>query len=216
MIIFILSTSLALGQMYMSPSSLSPMMLTQQDQEHLLKASLTSEYAPSFNLGEEELDCEVTTAFDPNLWECFEIDVRELAVEPLTCWVETDFSAFDCQEDKEDEWVCEEELQPSTSLGELMRAMGMGMGMSTTNQSTSFPDSSSGNEPQMPPMSSSSDQPINRKVISPEITTSMIISPSSTNVAGSSQSASTTQKTSGAHSLPYSPLLIISFIYLFA
>jgi hypothetical protein len=68
----------------------------------------------------DELDCVATTEFDPALWDCRETDPRDIRLDEFDCWLEDDFSNFDCEEDRRDEWVCDEELQPDANLSELL------------------------------------------------------------------------------------------------
>lgn len=68
----------------------------------------------------EELDCVATTEFDPALWDCQEVDPRNIRLDEFDCWLENDFSNFDCEDDRRDEWVCDEELQADANLSELL------------------------------------------------------------------------------------------------
>jgi hypothetical protein len=95
----------------------------------------------------DELDCVATTEFDPALWDCRETDPRDIRLDEFDCWLEDDFSNFDCEEDRRDEWVCDEELQPDANLSELLTDVNEGGSSgSSGREGSSDREGSSGRE----------------------------------------------------------------------
>jgi hypothetical protein len=70
----------------------------------------------------DTLDCEEVTVFDANHWECTQVNsLADIDLTKFDCWEETDFSAFDC-EDEVGDFECDEvpggaSSTPSSALG---------------------------------------------------------------------------------------------------